>query len=774
MVRVHIYDTTLRDGSQGEGVNFSLLDKLSLTRRLDDLGVDFIEGGYPLSNPKDFEYFQEAKKLSLRHARIAAFGMTRRKNVNPKDDTCIKALLDADTSLITIVGKTWDMHVREVLGTTLDENLRMIADSVAHCVEQGRDVFYDAEHFFDGFRHNPEYALRTLKAAEEAGARVVILCDTNGGTLPEDVAAGVDAARRHLRVELGIHCHNDCDVAVANTLAAVAHGATQVQGTFNGIGERCGNVDLVSVIANLALKRGHDVLVPGSLAKLTEVSRYVYETANMNFRPGQPFVGASAFAHKGGMHTHAVAKVSSSYEHVDPALVGNERRILVSELSGQSTILTKTARLKLDHDRDLMARILTQVQDLENEGYEFEAAEASFDLLVRQTAGLYRPWFERLSYRVNIEADKDGTPRTEATVKLRVDGQEKHEVSEGDGPVNALDRALRKALLPTHPRLAEMHLADYKVRVVNARAESAARVRVVIEWRDARDSSVWGTVGVSENVVEAELAGIGRRLRVQVVQGRGGRAMKPMKATERVTKPATDRWRYGERHAPRVRSDGEIYYQRLPLRKLDLLFPQEGDRPVLTDDHSRDCYYLFGVLDVQARRHRRRRVFTDHRVDFQVPGIPPLGPDVLVLDNIGEWDGALGTLPVRTMGSSPLLGMEVTSKDSRPYDLRVKPGLYSQCGVQCYAIVDRLAKRGREIRVLAYQAGPDGYLPISPNETGRVWLEPVGLWLGIEDRRATLYDRHGRRLPEPQEQVTTLEKRVKELEAELRRRQKGK
>ncbi len=503
MPRIHIYDTTLRDGSQGEGVNFSLLDKLNITQRLDDLGVDFIEGGYPLSNPKDFEYFREVKKLTLKRARVASFGMTRRKNAHPKDDTCIKALLDAETPIITIVGKTWDMHVREVLGTTLDENVRMIADSVAYCVEQGREVFYDAEHFFDGFRLNPEYALRTLKAAEDAGAKVVILCDTNGGTLPEEIVAAVEAVRRHLRVELGIHCHNDSDVAVANTLAAVAHGATQVQGTINGIGERCGNVDLVSVIANLVLKRGHEVLVPGSLPNLTDVARYVYETANMNYRPGQPFVGASAFAHKGGMHTHAVAKISSSYEHIDPALVGNERRILVSELSGQSTVMAKTAKYNLSHDRALMTKILTRVQDLENDGYEFEAAEASFDLLVRKAAGLYRPWFERLAYRVNIEAEREGTPRTEATIKLRVVGSEKHEVSEGDGPVNALDGALRKALLPTHPRLREMHLSDYKVRVVNARAETAARVRVVIEWRDTSDSSVWGTVGVSENVVEA-------------------------------------------------------------------------------------------------------------------------------------------------------------------------------------------------------------------------------------------------------------------------------
>jgi 2-isopropylmalate synthase len=501
MTRIHVYDTTLRDGSQGEGVNFSLHDKLSITRRLDDLGVDFIEGGYPLSNPKDFEYFQEVRKLPLKHARVAAFGMTRRKGVSPAEDTCLKALIDAQTALVAIVGKTDERQVRQVLNTTLEENLRMIADSVAYCKAQGREVFYDAEHFFDGFAHNPDYALQTLYAAQEAGASVLILCDTNGGTLPEEVAAAVEAVRRQVRAELGIHCHNDCDVAVANTLAAVGRGATQVQGTVNGIGERCGNADLVSVLANLALKRGYEVLRPDSLARLTEVSRYVYETANMNFRPGQPFVGASAFAHKGGMHTHAVARDTTSYEHIDPATVGNERRFLVSELSGQSTILNKTAKYALANDRALMATILGQVQDLENAGYEFEAAEASFDLLVKKAAGLYRPKFERLAYRVNIEAGADGRPVTEATIKVRVGGQMKHEVSEGDGPVNALDGALRKALLPSYPRLAEVHLVDYKVRVVNARAESAARVRVVVEWRDGGD--VWGTVGVSENIIEA-------------------------------------------------------------------------------------------------------------------------------------------------------------------------------------------------------------------------------------------------------------------------------
>ncbi len=501
MTRISIYDTTLRDGSQGEGVNFSLQDKLLITRRLDELGVDFIEGGYPLSNPKDFEYFRAVRNLPLRHARIAAFGMTRRKNARPEDDTCLKALLDSQAPIITLVGKTWDLHVREILGTTLDENLRMIADSVAYCRAAGREVFYDAEHFFDGYRRNPEYALQTLRAAQDAGAAVVILCDTNGGTLPDQIAERVAAVRRVLRAELGIHCHNDSDVATANTLAAVAHGVTQVQGTINGIGERCGNADLVSAIANLGLKLGHDVLVPGSLERLTEVSRYVCEVANMNFRPGQPFVGASAFAHKGGMHTHAVARNTASYEHIDPAAVGNERRILVSELSGQATILAKTSRYAVAADRTAMGKILGRVQDLENEGYEFEAAEASFDLLVRRVLGVYRPKFERLAYRVNIEMDAGGAPVTEATVKVRVGDAVQHTVSEGDGPVNALDGALRKALLGHYPRLAEMHLADYKVRVVNARAETAARVRVVVEWRDG--ASLWGTVGVSENIVEA-------------------------------------------------------------------------------------------------------------------------------------------------------------------------------------------------------------------------------------------------------------------------------
>ena len=384
MARVFIYDTTLRDGSQGEGVNFSLQDKLLLTKRLDELGVDFIEGGYPLSNPKDSEYFQAVRDLPLKHAKVVAFGMTRKKNNSAEADTGLRALLAGQTSHVTIVGKTWDFHVTNVLNATLDENVQMIADSVAFCRSEGREVFYDAEHFFDGYRANPEYAIRTLKAAEQAGASVVILCDTNGGTMPERVAELVTEVRRHLKCDVGIHCHNDCDLAVANTLAAVKAGVSQVQGTMNGIGERCGNVDLVSTIANLAVKYKYDVLQPDSLRRLTEASRYVYELANMNFRSGQPFVGASAFAHKGGMHTHAVAKDPSTYEHIEPEMVGNERRILVSELSGQSTIVSKTAKYAVASDKVVMGKILGRVQDLEYAGYEFEAAEASFDILVRK------------------------------------------------------------------------------------------------------------------------------------------------------------------------------------------------------------------------------------------------------------------------------------------------------------------------------------------------------------------------------------------------------
>src|SRR5712691_2759051 len=413
MARIQIYDTTLRDGSQGEGINFSLQDKLLITHRLDELGFDFIEGGYPLSNPKDAEYFARVRELDLKQAIVTAFGMTRRRGAAPEDDIGMLALRDSQAKICVIVGKTWDLHVFEVLRVDEAENLAMIRDSVGFLHAQGRRVFYDAEHFFDGFRANPDFALKTIQAAEDAGAEIVVLCDTNGGRLPDEIGAAVTAARQTLKIPVGIHCHNDCDLAVANSLIAVDAGATQVQGTMNGIGERCGNVDLCSVIVNLAIKKhGYEVLLPDSLPKLTEVSRYVYETANMNFRSSQPFVGTSAFAHKGGMHAHAVARKSASYEHIDPAAVGNERRILLSELSGQSSILAKTTKYDITHDKELTVKILNQVQDLEHEGYEFEAAEASFDLLVKKAVGQYQPKFERLAYRVNVETDAAGQPVT--------------------------------------------------------------------------------------------------------------------------------------------------------------------------------------------------------------------------------------------------------------------------------------------------------------------------------------------------------------------------
>ncbi len=500
-MRIEIYDTTLRDGSQGEGVNFSLQDKLLITRRLDEMGFDYIEGGYPLSNEKDFQYFQRVQSLSLKHSRVCAFGMTRRKGVEAHADPGMKALVKSGASVITLVGKTSAFHATEVLRVSLEENLAMIDDSVRFLRESGREVIYDAEHFFDGWKGNPEYALKTVQTAAAAGARLIVLCDTNGGSMPEEIAELTKAVIAELPVPVGIHCHNDCDLAVANSLAAIDAGAVQVQGTVNGIGERCGNADLISLIANLAVKKkNYEALQTDGLRRLTELSRFVYETANMNYRPGQPFVGSSAFAHKGGMHVHAVARATASYEHIDPATVGNERRILVSELSGRSNIMALTSRHNIQDDRELMDKILAQVVSLENVGYQFEAAEASFDLLVRRVAGTFHPHFEPLSYHVGVGRDERGI-HTEATVKLQAGDQARHEVAEGDGPVNALDAAMRKALSGLFPNLAEMHLVDYKVRVINSDAGTAAGVRVVIESRDSQD--VWGTVGVSENIIEA-------------------------------------------------------------------------------------------------------------------------------------------------------------------------------------------------------------------------------------------------------------------------------
>ncbi len=506
--RIQIYDTTLRDGSQGEGISFSLNDKLKIAERLAEVGIDFIEGGYPLSNQKDVQFFQEISKRDLGGTKVCAFGMTRRKSMKAEDDPGMKALVAAGTPIITVVGKTWDYHATEVLHVTLDENLQMIGDSVQF-LSNHADVIYDAEHFFDGYTANPEYALKTLQTAASAGASWLALCDTNGGTLPEriaEVTAKACQAVSDCNVQIGIHCHNDSDLAVANSLAAVDAGATQVQGTINGIGERCGNVDLISVIANLALKKqGYHVLSAESLQHLTELSRFVYETANLQWRNGQPFVGQSAFAHKGGMHVHAINKAANTYEHIDPTLVGNERRILVSELSGRSNIVAVATKHNLEHDKALMDKILAELVRLENQGYQFENAGASFDLLVKRVAGTFQPHFQPIKYRI-VAGDRNTseghmTVFAEAIIKLKVGDELWFDAAEGHGPVNALDAALRKALQGTYQCLADMKLIDYKVRVVDSIAGTAASIRVNIESGDHEET--WGTIGVSENIIEA-------------------------------------------------------------------------------------------------------------------------------------------------------------------------------------------------------------------------------------------------------------------------------
>jgi 2-isopropylmalate synthase len=501
-----IYDTTLRDGSQGEGVSFSLQDKLNIASRLAEIGIEFIEGGYPLSNEKDVAFFREIRTRDLGSSKVCAFGMTRRKSMKAEDDPGMKALVEAQTPCITLVGKTWDFHATEVLRVSIDENLEMIGESVEF-LSRSAELIYDAEHFFDGYAANPEYALKTLRAAAGGGAKWLVLCDTNGGTLPEQVAEVTKTAIAALKdhdVQFGIHTHNDGDLAVANSLAAVDAGARQVQGTINGIGERCGNADLISVIANLGLKKKeYEVLGGHPLTHLTELSRYVYETANLQWRDNQPFVGQSAFAHKGGMHVHAINKAAKTYEHIDPTLVGNERRILVSELSGRSNIVAVATKHNVEDDRELMDRILAEVVRLENQGYQFESAGASFDLLVKRAAGTFEPHFQTIKYRV-VAGDRDTFHHrefAEAIIKLKVGETLWFDAAEGHGPVNALDAALRKALLDTYPCLGEMRLLDYKVRVVDSGAGTAASIRVNIESGDHKET--WGTIGVSENIINA-------------------------------------------------------------------------------------------------------------------------------------------------------------------------------------------------------------------------------------------------------------------------------
>ena len=499
MARILAYDSTLRDGAQTEGISFSLEDKLGIAARLDELGIDYIEGGFAESNPKDRAFFDEVRKLDFKHSRIAVFGATRRVGVKVEEDTGVGAMLRTEAPVLTIVGKTWDLHVDTVLRTTLDENLAMIEDTVRYLKSRGREVIYDAEHFYDGCAGDADYAMKTLIAAAEAGADAVVLCDTNGGALPGDVERLTREAVQKVSCVVGFHGHNDGGVAVANTLVAVQAGATHVQGTMNGLGERSGNADLCVVIPNLQLKMGHEVLPEGKLTSLTQASRYCHEIANMGLPNHQPFVGPSAFTHKGGQHVDAMLKNPLTYEHINPELVGNERRMLVSELAGGAAVAAKLKNL--DADKDMRRKIINRVKEKESEGYHYEAAEASFELMVQRVLGDYTPFFELHGFRVIVQKREDGEPVTEATLKIRVDGEDELTACEGNGPINALDGALRKALYRFYPTLKDLRLIDYKVRVINSRDATAAKVRVFIESRDHED--IWGTVGVSENIIQA-------------------------------------------------------------------------------------------------------------------------------------------------------------------------------------------------------------------------------------------------------------------------------
>lgn len=501
--QIYIYDTTLRDGTQGEGVSLSVDDKLKIAKKLDSLGVHYIEGGWPGSNPKDMEFFHRAMKLDLKQAKISAFGSTRRAGITAEEDANLQMILESGVEVVAIFGKSWDFHVTDALGTTLEENLNMIYDSVRFLKENGLTVFYDAEHFFDGYKRNPDYAMETIRKAAEAGADCLALCDTNGGSLPQEITEIVKRVRSELNTDVGIHCHNDGGLAVANSLTAVEAGAVQVQGTINGFGERCGNADLISILPNLQLKLGYQVVSEEQIKQLTNVSRYVFEIANIAPPNFQPFVGVSAFAHKGGMHVSAILKAGETYEHIRPEVVGNTRRVLVSELSGQSNLLFKAQEMNLNLDKSSPEgrKIIQKIKELEHQGYQYEGAEASFELLLRQGLGEYQEIFTVESVKILMEKKQDGEAMTEATVKLRVQDNIIHTVAEGNGPVNALDNALRKALEQFFPAIHEMYLSDYKVRVLSEHEATASKVRVLIESTDGKDS--WSTVGVSSNVIEA-------------------------------------------------------------------------------------------------------------------------------------------------------------------------------------------------------------------------------------------------------------------------------
>jgi len=503
MSRVIAYDSTLRDGAQAQGVSFTVEDKLKIVRRLDDLGIGYIEAGNPGSNPKDLEFFEQVGALKLNHSKIIAFGSTRKVGISASDDRNLKSLLSAKTVAVAIFGKSWDYQVTDILRTTLDENLSMIGDTIAYLKQQGKEVVFDAEHFFDGYKANPEYAMKTLQVAADAGVDVLCLCDTNGGTFPNEVLEITKTVVTRFKTQVGIHCHNDCEMAVANSIAAVQAGATQVQGTINGIGERCGNANLCSIIPNLQLKLGINCIPQKNIAEITSAARFVSEIANLTFNDKAPYVGNDAFSHKGGMHIDAVSKNPISYEHINPEKVGNVRHILVSEVAGRSALLAKINAVDstLNKDSEETKRVLEHLKTMEHEGYQYESAESSFDLLVQRLLGKYKPFFTLKEYRIGVyESSEDGS-NSVATISITVGGQEETATAEGDGPVNALDKAVRQALERFYPAIKDVKLVDYKVRVLDSDKATAAKVRVLIESADHRES--WTTVGVSTDIIDA-------------------------------------------------------------------------------------------------------------------------------------------------------------------------------------------------------------------------------------------------------------------------------
>ena len=516
-MQIHLFDTTLRDGTQSEGLSLSVEDKLKICRVLDGFGIHFIEGGYPGSNPKDVEFFRRARgELKLKHSKLTAFGSTRKAGVSADADPNLRSLVEAGTPVVCIYGKSWALHVTHVLNTTLEENLEMIRSSVAFLKSQGKEVVYDAEHFFDGYAADKDYALNTLKAAAEAGADWVVLCDTNGGSLPSFITEVVGVVKAAIPTRIGIHSHNDSDMAVANALAAVEAGCTQVQGTMNGWGERCGNANLISIIPGLQLKMGRRCVPEENLQRLTELSRTVSEIANIRPRAHAPYVGSSAFAHKGGAHVAAVEKLTSTYEHIAPEKVGNQRKVVVSELSGRGNVRMRAVELGADV-RGMEKEVLARVKELENEGYQFEAAEGSFELLARRLSPSYQAPFEVLDLVVISERRRGSAMFVEATVKLKVGNEQVHVVAEGSGPVHALDQAFHKALDPYYPILREVQLCDYKVRILDPEAATGARTRVLIE--SCKDAERWSTIGVSQDIIDASCKALCDALELPLVRG---------------------------------------------------------------------------------------------------------------------------------------------------------------------------------------------------------------------------------------------------------------